>query len=210
MKTFVEVAAAALLILATAAGAAGDPELEAYFESVHTLTGSFVQQTRDERGEVVERASGRFAVARPDRFDWRYEEPYEQRIVADGEWLWVYDVDLDQVTVRPMDEVLGVGPALLLSGDYERLQETFRIEPAADGWIRLVPLKGQWDFQSVRLLMESGVPGQIELDDGLGQITRLTLSGLTRNPEIDPERFDFRPPPGVDVVAPPEFPGAGE
>jgi chaperone LolA len=152
----------------------------------------------------METSRGSLLIQRPDRFRWSYTEPFEQEIVADGKKLWVYDVDLEQVTVRPLTEVLGIGPALLLSGDYAALEENFTIQPAKDGWLELIPKREDWDFQSIRLQMNKGVPQVIEVDSGIGQITRLTLSKLERNPKIDPARFKFTPPPGVDVIAPQE------
>lgn len=192
----------ALMLLPLMAQAQGRDALQQYYQSVRSLSGEFVQTTRNELDEVVERSTGRMWIQRPDRFRWAYTEPFEQLIVADGEQLWVYDADLEQVTVRPLDEVLGLGPALLLSGDYAALEESFVIEAEAEGWIRLVPRSEDWDFQAIRLRMEEGVPRLIEVDSGLGQVTRLELGSLTRNPRIDAAQFRFEPPPGVDVIAP--------
>ncbi|MDZ7809788.1 MAG: outer membrane lipoprotein chaperone LolA [Arhodomonas sp.] len=147
-----------LLVLAFPLRAASPDELAEFYQSVDSLRGSFVQVTRDEEGRVLERAEGRFVIQRPERFNWLYETPYEQRIVGDGEWLWVHDRDLRQVTVRPVEEVLGVGPALLLSGSLEALEARFRIEPGTGGWITLRPRDDAWDFQSVRLRMDDGLP----------------------------------------------------
>jgi chaperone LolA len=210
LRTVVIFLAALLMLSTTTAGAGEFSGLESYFQSIHTLKGVFDQKTLDENGELIEEVTGTFAISRPDRFDWRYEEPYRQRIVADGRWLWVYDMDLDQVTVRPLDEVLGVGPALLLSGDYDSLQDAFAIERRSNGWLRLTPKKGDWDFQSVRLRMQKGVPTEVEVNDGMGQITRLRLSKLVRNPELEASRFHFEPPSGVDVIAPPGFKRGGD
>ena len=185
-----------------AAQAQGVAELEEYFRSVRSLSGSFEQTTLDEQEKPIERSSGSVLIQRPDRFRWHYDQPFEQLIVADGKRLWVYDVDLMQATVRPLGDVLGVGPALLLSGDYASLKRSFDIAAESDGWLRLTPREGDWDFQAVRLRMADGVPAVIEVDTGLGQITRLELFDLKRNPRIDPAQFRFTPPKGVDVVDP--------
>lgn len=174
--------------------------LHQYYDSVHTLAGRFVQETRSEDGSRIDASSGELALARPNRFDWLYEEPYRQRILADGKRLWVYDVELRQVTVKPLDDVLGVGPALLLSGRFSDLQRNFELEELGGGWLRLQPKADQWDFQQVRLHIAQGVPDVIELDDGLGQTTHLELHDLQRNPVFDPQRFHFTPPAGVDVI----------
>ncbi|HKJ94771.1 MAG TPA: outer membrane lipoprotein chaperone LolA [Gammaproteobacteria bacterium] len=199
----------ALLSVLPAAQAADSPidQLRGYFQSVDSLKGRFSQRTLDDSGAVVDQSSGDFLIARPDRFDWVYEKPFKQRIVADGRWLYVYDVELSQVTVRPLDKVLGVGPAVLLSGDYPALQESFDIEEGDDGWVRLKPKKGDWDFQSARLRMRDGVPVAVEVNDGMGQSTRLSLTDLEKNVTVAKGRFDFSIPDGVDVIAPDRFKG---
>ena len=191
-----------LLLLALPVFGQGEAALQEYFRSVESLHGRFVQTTYSDSGEVLEISRGTLWLQRPDRFRWSYSEPFAQEIVADGRKLWVYDVDLEQVTVRPLDEVLGVGPALLLSGDYAVLEQNFTIEAQADGSLLLLPRRQDWDFQSILLRLEGGVPHIIDVDTGLGQSTRLELSELQRNIAIDPQRFVFTPPPGVDVIAP--------
>lgn len=193
---------AAMLLLALPAFGQGVDALKEYYSSVQSLRGDFLQTTKSDSGEVIETSSGKLAIQRPDRFRWSYAEPFEQEIVADGSKLWVYDVDLEQVTVRPLSEVLGVGPALLLSGDYEALEQNFTINGGKDGWLTLVPKRDDWDFQSIRMRMQQGVPQVIEVESGLGQSTRLELSGLERNVKLDAAQFKFTPPPGVDVIAP--------
>lgn len=175
-------------------------ELQQYFDSVHSLTGRFAQETRAEDGSQIDASSGEFALTRPKRFDWLYEKPYQQRILADGKRLWVYDVELRQVTVRALNEVLGVGPALLLSGRFSDLRRSFDLKDLGAGWIRLRPKTGHWEFQQLRLHMAQGVPNIIEVEDGLGQTTHLELHDLKRNPVLDPQRFHFTPPKGVNVI----------
>ena len=174
--------------------------LRHYFEAVDTLAGEFRQTTRDANGDVVEQASGEFVMARPQRFVWDYRTPWEQRIVADGERLWVYDVALEQVVVRPLDEALGVGAAQLLSGDFADLRERFalRIEDART--LLLQPTDPAWDFQRVRLELRDGVPASISVADGMGQRVEVRLLELAVNPVVDDGRFAFEPPAGVDVL----------
>jgi outer membrane lipoprotein carrier protein len=193
---------AAVLMLSVPAQAQSLAQLKDYYQSVKSLSGDFVQTTRSEADEVLETSSGSLLIQRPDRFRWFYKEPFEQLIVADGEKLWVHDVDLEQVTVRPLDEVLGMGPALLLSGSYQSLEESFQIKEEDGGWLTLIPRQSDWDFQSIRVKMAGGVPSIIEVDSGLGQATRLELKNLDLNSRIDPRQFRFTPPEGVDVIAP--------
>lgn len=187
----------------------GREALASYFESVRTLAGRFEQVTLDEGGGVLEESRGEFRIARPDRFNWFYEAPFPQRLIADGRWLYVYDVELRQVTVRDLGDVLGVGPAVLLSGDFEDVERNFRIESGEGDWLSLLPVGGEWDFQRVRLKMVDGVPAVIEVDDGLGQTTRVRLFDLVRNEPIDEAVFEFTPPAEADVIAPPGYDEAG-
>ncbi|MEX0729956.1 MAG: outer membrane lipoprotein chaperone LolA [Aquisalimonadaceae bacterium] len=188
-----------MVLLAVPAFADGIDELERYYTEVGSLSGRFVQETRDEDGRLIEKSEGTLAIQRPNRFNWHYESPFEQDIVADGRNLWVYDVDLEQVTVRPLQEVLGTGPALMLSGRLDDLQSQFEIA-AEDGWITLTPKDAGWEVTSVRLRMADGVPVTVIVRDGMGQENTLSLSSLERNPDLDPKNFSFRPPDGVDVI----------
>lgn len=187
------------LFLMTSVGASDISSLEHYYTDVTSLSGRFVQESRDEDGRLIERSEGTLAIQRPNRFHWRYETPFEQEIIADGRNLWVYDIDLEQVTVRPLDEVLGTGPALLLSGRLDDLKSQFEI--SADGdWITLTPRDSGWEVTSVRLQMADGVPQSVVVQDGMGQENSLQLMDLERNPDLDAEIFDFTPPPDVDVI----------
>lgn len=194
---------ALLLAMALTAPRASDPEamLERYFEGTETLQGRFQQDTYDDQGERVEAAEGDFWMARGERFRWHYQSPWEQLIVADGERLWVHDVDLEQVTVQPLEEALGVGAAQLLSGEFSDLQASFRIEPGdtADT-VRLRPTDPAWDFQTIRLTFDDGLPTRLDIDAGLGDRIQVKLRDLTRNQPIDPERFEYTPPAEADVL----------
>ena len=188
-----------VLLLLPPAALAERSELERYYSDVETLQGAFSQETSDEDGRVLERSEGHLWISRPNRFNWRYESPYEQQIVADGERVWVYDVDLLQVTVRPIEEVLGSGPALLLSGELEALEEQFHIHRDGD-WLVLEPREGGWEIEEARLRFEDGVPVEIMVLDGLGQTNTLRLKALEANEPIDDERFRFEPPVEADVI----------
>jgi len=163
-----------------------------------------VQVVRDREGRITERATGALSIARPDRFRWDYRDPYEQVIVADGRKLWLYDPDLQQVTVRDLQEGLGSTPAMLLSGT-GRLADSFTsLAVERDGdwtWCRLKPFTTTSDFESVSLALGSkGELAGMELVDKLGQTTRIDFSGLRRNATLDAESFRFEPPPGADVI----------
>ncbi|MEX0373832.1 outer membrane lipoprotein chaperone LolA [Spiribacter pallidus] len=175
-------------------------ELSGYFESVETLAGEFRQTTRDDTGTVIEQARGRFVMARPQRFVWDYRTPWEQLIVSDGERLWVHDVGLEQVVVRPLEEALGVGAAQLLSGDMAQLKQNFSLTAVGEDGVILQPTDPAWDFQRVRLRLDDGIPTAITVEDGLGQRVEVRLLDLTLNPTFEADRFEFDPPAGVDVI----------
>ncbi len=190
-------------LLMAGAATAAEPDLSGlarYFDTIDTLSGEFTQRTLDEQGALVEQAEGDFALARSQRFAWHYQTPWEQVIVSDGRRLWVHDVDLEQVVVRPLDEALGIGAAQLLSGDLAKLQADFQIHTQGPNQIELQPTDPAWDFQRIQLTLREGIPQRITIRDGLGQRIEVVLTDLQRNPSFAAERFAFQPPAGVDVL----------
>jgi len=173
--------------------------LERYFERVETMQGRFTQEVRDDDGTLLEFSEGAFWVARPDRFRWVYDMPFPQQIVADGDALWVYDEDLQQVTMHPLDDAIGSGPALFLSGDMAALRARFTISEDA-GWLRLEPLDDDWQVEFARMRFSGLIPERLDVLDGLGQGTRLVLSDVELNPQIDPDIFEFVLPDAVDLI----------
>ncbi|MDN3518596.1 outer membrane lipoprotein chaperone LolA [Aquisalimonas lutea] len=190
-----------LLVPAAAVPGEATPRaaLERYFAEVETVEGRFTQVVRDEDGQVLEESRGTLAIQRPDRFDWFYREPFEQRIVADGEYLWIHDPGLQQVTVQPLEETLGTGAALLLSGRLDTLEEQFRMDTDGD-WLVLTPRDEGWNLTEARLRMGDGLPEEIVVRDGLGQETRLTLRDLRTGVEFAADRFRFEPDADTDVI----------
>lgn len=193
-----------LCLCAVQALASGGRErLDAFFDDVKTVRADFRQTVLDASFTTVQETSGQMVIARPDRFRWDYRAPYEQLIVGDGERLWLYDVDLEQVTVKRMDAALGNTPALLLSGD-KPLDVNFTISElgARDGyeWVELRPFSEDSTFTSMMLGFDEQNLRIMELVDSFGQTTRLEFSNVVRNPVVDAQTFVFVPPEGVDVV----------
>jgi outer membrane lipoprotein carrier protein len=181
-----------------------DARIDAYLGSFRTLTANFAQTVRNSEGQPTERASGTLALSRPDRFRWDYREPYLQTIVADGKRLWLYDSDLEQVTVRDLEAGLGSTPAMLLSGS-GRVADAFQsvgVEKKGDWtWCRLKPREPESDFESVSLAFDArGELAGMELRDKLGQMTVIEFTSVRRDPVLDASLFRFTPPPGVDVI----------
>lgn len=196
--------ALALAFLPASASLAGGREaLLVFQEQVDTLRADFRQVLRDETGALVEETSGTMALARPDRFRWDYTHPYEQVIVSDGRRVWFYDADLEQVTVKPLDQAVTGSGALLLSGE-RPIEEVFRVDDMGPAggleWVELTPRQSGAGFERLRLAFDGPLPRVMALEDAFGQTTRLEFSAVERNPELPPDAFDFEPPPGVDVI----------
>ena len=191
------------LMLATAAPAATPTSVQRYFQNLQSLRADFIQRVFDERGRVMQTSSGRMLMRKPGRFRWDYQTPAEQVIVADGERLWAYDVDLAQVTVRKLDQALSSTPLALLSGAAP-IEETFAVGSVRrqDGldWYELTPRQPQPEFRLLRVAFRGDALISLELEDNFGQRTRLDFQKLERNPALDPALLKFTPPPGVDVV----------
>jgi outer membrane lipoprotein carrier protein len=201
--TLVALASAASPVRAQAATDAV-ARIDAYLVSFRTLSADFAQTVRNHDGQLIEQASGTLALSRPDRFRWDYREPYRQTIVADGERLWLYDSDLEQVTVRELASGLGSTPAMLLSGS-GRVSDAFEsagIERKGDwSWCRLKPREAASDFELVSLALDArGELAAMELRDKLGQLTVIEFTAVRRDPPLDASLFRFTPPPGADVI----------
>ncbi len=178
--------------------------VDAYLGSLKTLTADFVQVVQDKRGQVTDRATGTLTLSRPDRFRWDYLEPYEQTIVADGQKLWLYDPDLQQVTVRSLEQGLGATPAMLLSGA-GKVADAFKagsIETRQGvKWCRLVPAQQGSDFERVSLAFDARAElTAMELVDKLGQTTTIEFRRMKRDARVPDSQFRFVPPPGADVI----------
>ena len=183
--------------------AAGRQKVESFLQGLQSLQAQFKQTLTDRSGATVEQASGTLAIRRPDRFRWDYREPNEQVIVADGSRIWLYDADLEQVTVRKLDDTLSATPAMLLSGQ-GNLQDNFTVTQTAQegavSWVRMEPKRDDTDFKWVRLGFDGATLKYMQLADKLGQTTQLEFAQLERNPPLDPSRFTFTVPPGADVI----------
>ena len=178
--------------------------VDAYLGSLKTLTAQFSQVVQDKRGLITDRATGTLAISRPNRFRWDYREPYAQTIVADGRKLWLYDPDLEQVTVRLLEQGLGATPAMLLSGS-GKVGDAFTSGPVAQRgnwtWYPLLPKQHGSDFERVSLAFDRrNELAAMELVDKLGQTTTIEFAELRRGVKLDDRTFTFVPPKGADVI----------
>jgi outer membrane lipoprotein carrier protein len=192
-----------LLLWPGAGWSAALDQLDAFLKDVRTARADFEQTVTSGPNRRPQLASGSMALERPGKFRWAYQKPYYQLIVADGEKLWIYDRDLNQVTVRRLGQAIGSSPAALLAGR-GALGENFELREAgaAEGleWIEAVPRKPDSGFELVRLGFRGGAPEAMELRDTLGNVTALRFIRFERNPKLEPGQFAFVPPAGADVV----------
>ncbi len=163
----------------------------------------FTQTVKDKRGATLQTSSGTLAFARPGKFRWEYLKPNQQTIVGDGEKLWVYDKDLNQVTVKKMAGAIGSSPAALLAGSND-IEEYYNLDAKGvrNGldWLEAFPRSEDSIFSKVRMGFKGNVLYAMELYDQLGQITAIQFSKLERNPKLPADLFTFTPPQGTDVI----------
>jgi outer membrane lipoprotein carrier protein len=179
---------------------------------------SFVTTTKSAKGEFTQRlvrqdsmkggvkmsnpSTGTFAFARPGKFIWTYQKPYEQILQADGETLYIYDTDLNQVTTRKLGGALGSSPAAILFGSND-LEKNFTLKEAnaRDGmeWLEAVPKSKDTNFERIGIGLKDGLPRAMELRDSFGQVTLLWLDKFEKNPPMPASQFKFTIPKGADV-----------
>lgn len=181
--------------------------LDKFFSEVNSFEGQFIQTVFDEHGEVLQEAKGDVFLDKPGRFRWQYSQPYPQLILADGEYLWIYDEDLLQASAKPIDVALGNAPIMLLT-NVRPLTDDFEIKDAdvKDGlaWVELTPLVQDTEFHKIHIgLDEKGVK-KMELQDHFSQKTVIEFANLLTNVTFAPDHFKFVAPEGVDVVGYPE------
>jgi outer membrane lipoprotein carrier protein len=188
----------------SAAHASGLDELKSFLTGVQTLEANFEQKVTDRNGKLVQRATGIMLFSRPGRFRWEYVKPYEQVIVGDGEKLWLYDADLNQVTVRKQGDTIGSSPAALLAGE-NQLERDFTLKDAGESgrlvWVEATPKSTESTFERVRLGFSGSTLETMELFDNFGQQTVIHFSALQLNPKIPASIFKFVPPKGADIVS---------
>jgi outer membrane lipoprotein carrier protein len=190
-------------LVSGAADAATLDRLRGFVRETQTMRANFTQVVSDASGRQIAQASGEFVIARPGRFRWTVGKPYKQLLVGDGERVWIYDEDLNQVVTHKNDRALGSTPAALLAGR-EGIEGAFdwRDLPAADGleWLGATPKDKDSAFSELRLGFDASGLAALDVTDNFGQHTLIRLSKLERNPKLGTELFRFTPPPGADVI----------
>jgi outer membrane lipoprotein carrier protein len=174
-----------------------------FLRDTQSARAEFEQKVYGRDGKLTQESSGSFVFQRPGRFRWNYAKPVYQLIVGDGERVWIYDRDLNQVTVRKLSRALGSTPAALLAGASD-VEKAFELRDAGsrDGleWMEARPKEREAGFEVVRMGFGAQGVQAMELVDHFGHTTRLRFDKLQRNPKIDPAEFRFQPPKGADVL----------
>ncbi|MFT4563088.1 MAG: outer membrane lipoprotein carrier protein [Gammaproteobacteria bacterium] len=183
---------------------AGRARLTNFLSELTTLRGHFQQQLFDEYGELMESAEGDVIISKPGKFRWEYQQPYHQIIVTNGATIWIYDADLEQVSVNPFTNDGGSSPAALLSGDLDIEQHFTSVDSAGEGdiiWVSLTPRDAGATYHGIDLgLTSTGLSG-MKLRDNLNQLTSIAFSEIERNSDVADTEFEFVPPAGVDVIS---------
>ena len=203
---------ATLLIAAYAScsWAGGLESLESFVKTAKTGRADFTQvvsaPAKEGQAPRVKTSTGTFEFSRPGRFKFVYKKPFEQSIVADGQTLWLFDVDLNQVTARKQSQVLGSTPAALIAAapDLKALQADFTLADAPDKdglqWVVATPKSKDGQLQSVRVGFKAATLNALEILDSFGQRSLLTFAQFEMNPALNAAAFQFKPPPGADVI----------
>lgn len=192
------------------AGAGGLESLESFVKTVKSGKADFTQvvtsPAKDGQAPRSKASSGTFEFSRPGRFKFVYKKPFEQTIVADGQTLWLYDVDLNQVTARSQAAVLGSTPAAVIASapDLRALQADFTLQAAPDKdgmeWVLASPKAKEGSLQSVRVGFKGAALAALEILDSFGQQSRLSFGAFSVNSGVDGSAFQFKPPAGADVI----------
>ncbi|WP_284155416.1 outer membrane lipoprotein chaperone LolA [Sulfuricystis multivorans] len=199
MRTFVLLCG---LIFSGAVAAGGLDQLRTFWANTHAAQGTFAQSVVARSGRKPQNSVGSFVLARPGRLRWSYEKPYKLLLVSDGEKLWTYDADLNQVTVGKIDQALGATPAALLTGEALDRHFTLTETGTADGLeiVDAVPKSADSSFARVRIGLSGNLPRLMEVQDNFGQTTTLLFTEFQPNPMLPKDVFRFVPPKGADVI----------
>lgn len=192
-------------------------QLQAFTKQVRSAQGDFMQQQIantpgvDGKPRVTKQLDGNFRFVRPGKFVWNTEKPYEQKMIADGKQLILWDKDLNQATIRPATKALAATPAAILFGD-SSIEHYFDLKSVGDkgnlSWVELIPktAKGTEEeipYEKIGIGMQDGLPKAMELRDHFGNVVLLTFSNMQRNIPISTNAFIFKAPVGAEVVRTP-------
>lgn len=179
--------------------------LDQFFQYTQSMQTDFEQTIKNTQGKVLEKSTGNLVLSRPDKFILEYTSPAEQQYTSNGKTIWIYDVELEQVSIKMLDEGIGNSPALLLSSNtnvykhYEVSNVKFKKSDDYQ-WVQLLAKKEEMTFERVFLAFKESILMQMNMHDSFGQITELKFSNIQVNKPFSLRYFNFVPPEGVDVI----------
>ncbi len=202
MKLFSKLIAICLLLVAPLwASASSIGQLKGFSSTARSASGTFTQ-TLIRSGHATKTSSGSFVFSRPGKFIWKYHSPYVQTLQSDGVSLYIYDKDLNQVTIKRLGAALGASPAAILFGS-NNLDRNFKLRDLGpnDGceWVEAVPRLRDTQFSRINIGMQNGMPRAMELYDAMGNKTVVNFTGFKKNPPVNAGAFRFAIPKGADV-----------
>ncbi|MRX08846.1 outer membrane lipoprotein chaperone LolA [Pseudoduganella sp. FT25W] len=194
------------LLLVGGAQASALEQFKSFVSSTKAAKGEFTQHqvkgTNGDTPKAANNSSGTFVFARPGKFIWTYTKPYEQVLQADGDQLFIFDKDLNQVTTKKLGDALGSSPAAILFGSND-LEKNFTLSEGGtrDGleWLKAVPKAKDTSFEQIAIGLKDGLPAAMELKDSFGQTSVLKFSKIEKNPALSATSFKFVVPKGADV-----------
>lgn len=193
----------------------GVEQLRQFVKTVQSAQGEFAQQQMrtpkpnepQDKLKLIRQTSGQFIFQRPGKFVWDTQKPYEQKLIADGKQLLMWDKDLNQLTIRSANQALAASPAAILFGE-NALDAQFKLEDGGSKsdlqWVNLQPKvkpgQGDLPYTKIAIGMAAGLPKALELTDGFGSVVLVVFNQMQINPKIEPSRFQFKAPPGAEVL----------
>ncbi len=182
--------------------------LQSHLQTYQQLSGQFKQRVSSGNNADVHQSNGHFWIKKPNKFRWQYVMPYAQEITSNGLRVWVYDEDLEQVTIKPSSAAIASSPLAIILGS-SSLEDYFKVSEVkkADGlqWLLLIPLNDEAGFESVQVGFENSVLAKMLMQDNFGQTTQLDFSQVTIHSNLDDAMFEFKRPEGVDVFDETEY-----
>lgn len=169
--------------------------------NIHTMQANFTETVKDTKGKTLNQLEGKMSLQRPGQFRWDVTAPNRQLIVTNGKKIWIYDTDLQQVTIRYFGKDAGEAPALLLSHSNETLTKDFQVNTQNNSSTFLLKPKDKSSmFESIQLAFANQEIKEMQLQDHLGHITVIQFNRIVMNNQLPPSLFDFKKPANVDVI----------
>lgn len=205
MKTTIKIFCSLFILFQATIGYAGQGQesLDAFLAGTQTIEARFQQKLLDNKGILLQQSAGKFTLKRPGKFIWDYVLPYPQKIVSNAKKIWVFDSELEQVTIKQYSDMLSGAPVALLD-QRKKLTDDFVVTDAGNlhgqDWVKLTPRSAESEFTEIHVGMSKHTLKSMRLIDSFGQSTTIEFEQLQTNVPLDDAVFEFKPPAGVDVI----------